>query len=323
MPLYETPDNPAPEGGVVSAIRAADGMSLRVGRWHPAGHSVGTVVICPGRAEFLEKYFETVRDLLARNLTVVAFDWRGQGLSGRELSNPRKGHIDDMSLYDRDIAALVEQALEPFCPRPWFALGHSMGGAIVIAQARHGQSPFERIVATAPMIDLCDLRFPVATRMLAEVLDAIGLGGTFIPGGRRSGAFTRPYDNNRLTSDPVRFARFAEVVKSSPGIEIGDPTIGWVNAAFRLMREMSDPEYPRRILTPILVFTAGEDRIVRTPEVERFATRLKAGRLIPIPYARHEILMERDVFRAQFWAGCDAFIPGTRAAEPALAAATG
>jgi lysophospholipase len=30
-----------------------------------------------------------------------------------------------------------------------------------------------------------------------------------------------------------------------------------------------------------------------------------------IPGARHEILMERDAIRAQFWAAFDAFIPGS------------
>ena len=39
--------------------------------------------------------------------------------------------------------------------------------------------------------------------------------------------------------------------------------------------------------------------------------RLKAGRVIVIPGARHEILMERDVLREQFWAAFDAFVPGT------------
>ena len=33
--------------------------------------------------------------------------------------------------------------------------------------------------------------------------------------------------------------------------------------------------------------------------------------MIVIPGARHEILMERDVIREQFWAAFDAFIPGT------------
>ena len=33
--------------------------------------------------------------------------------------------------------------------------------------------------------------------------------------------------------------------------------------------------------------------------------------MIVIPGARHEILMERDAIREQFWAAFDAFIPGT------------
>jgi alpha-beta hydrolase superfamily lysophospholipase len=50
MELIVTPDNPPPPNGVVSAIRVADGMVLRVARWHPDGPSAGTVVVCPGRA---------------------------------------------------------------------------------------------------------------------------------------------------------------------------------------------------------------------------------------------------------------------------------
>ena len=322
MELITTPENPAPDGAVVSAIRAADGMSLRVVRWHPQGRSKGTLVICPGRAEFLEKYFETAGELLQRGLTVVAFDWRGQGLSGREVDNPQKGHIDDMVIYERDIDALVIQALEPFCPKPWFGLGHSMGGAILIAMARRGTCPFERIVTIAPMIDLYQLRMASAARLLAEVLDAIGLGGAFVPGGRSKGVIARSFKGNPLTSDPVRFERCASAVRVAPQLEIGDPTIGWVNAAFRLMREFEDAEYPRRTLTPTLVFAAGDDRIVDLRAVERFATRLKAGRLIVIPLAQHEILMERDVFRSQFWAGFDAFIPGTRELAKAPLAAS-
>jgi len=37
---------------------------------------------------------------------------------------------------------------------------------------------------------------------------------------------------------------------------------------------------------------------------------MRAGRLIVIEGAEHEILMERDAFRDQFWAAFDRFIPG-------------
>jgi lysophospholipase len=322
MRLILTAENPAPAGGVVTMVRAADGVTIRVARWHPQGDSLGTVVICTGRAEFIEKYFETVGELLDRRLTVVVFDWRGQGLSGRELSNRRKGHIDDFSLYERDLDALAAQVLGPFCPRPWFALAHSMGGAILIAQSRAGRSPFARIVTTAPMIDLHGLRLPRLARLLAEALDAAGLGAAFIPGGNARATMSRAFDGNVLTSDPRRFQRFAGLMTADPEAVIGDPTIGWINAAFRLMGDFADGEYPRLVLTPMLVFSAGEDRVVDSRAVERFAQRLKAGRVIAIPNARHEILMERDSVRSQFWAAFDAFIPGSGAVDQPLASSS-
>ena len=312
MELVFTPDNPAPPGPVASTIRASDGMAIRVARWHPSGPSRGTVLVCQGRAEFIEKYFEVARELLERDLTVVVFDWRGQGLSGRELDNSRKGHIDDFLLYERDLEALAAQVLEPFCPKPWFALGHSMGGAILLSQSRAGRSPFERLVLCAPLIDIHGLRRPRAARFLVEALDIVGLGGMFAPGGGATAAITRDFKTNILTSDEARYRRMANVVAASPAVGLGAPTIGWINAAFRCLRQFEDPEFAPRTPTPTLVIAAGDERLVSLPAIERFATRLKAGRLIVIPHARHEILMERDVFREQFWAAFDAFVPGAR-----------
>ncbi len=321
MELIVTPDNPMPPGAVATTLRAVDGMALRVARWHPEGEALGTVLICTGRAEFIEKYFETVAELLSRKLAVVVFDWRGQGLSGRDLDNSRKGHIDDFSLYDRDLDAIRDQTLEPFCPKPWFALGHSMGAAILISQARRGVSPFERLALIAPMIAIQGFRAPRAAHFLAEALDSIGLGGSFIPGGGSKSMLAQPFEGNILTSDPIRFRRNANIVAAAPALAIGAPTIGWINAAFRLMDEFADPEYPRRVLTPALVFGADDDRVVDARAVERFSTRLKAGRYLPILYAKHEILMERDMIRQQFWRAFEAFIPGARAELAAIAEA--
>ena len=92
---------------------------------------------------------------------------------------------------------------------------------------------------------------------------------------------------------------------------LGDPTISWAHAAFRLMQKFKDAEYPRRIRTPVLIFAAQNDRVVDSAAIERFAARLKVGRMIMLETARHEILIERDPVRARFWAGFDAFIPGT------------
>ena len=120
MALTSTSENPVPPGAIEEDVRTADGCRLRAARWTPAGEARGTVAIFEGRGEFIEKYFETARDLLARGFAVAALDWRGQGGSERPLRNARKGHVDDFSQFERDLDAFVAQVLEPHCPRPWF-----------------------------------------------------------------------------------------------------------------------------------------------------------------------------------------------------------
>jgi lysophospholipase len=110
------------------------------------------------------------------------------------------------------------------------------------------------------------------------------------------------------------------VIVAAPEIAIGGPTIGWAHAAFAQMRRFEDAEYPRRILTPTLVIAAGADAVVDTPATGAFASRLKAGRRITLRLARHELLLERDAIREEFWAAFDAFIPGSLKTAALLAA---
>ncbi|MDE2364421.1 MAG: alpha/beta hydrolase [Hyphomicrobiales bacterium] len=312
LELIGTPGNPVPDGAIVSAVGAADGVFLRIARWAPGPDVAGTICVFTGRGEFIEKYFETIRELVARNFSVVAMDWRGQGGSARELPDSRKGHIDDFSMFERDLEALYRQVLQFLCPRPWFALAHSMGGSILLSQARSGNSPFERLVLTSPMIEIGGPLRRRSARGLVELADIAGFGAAFAPGQGRTSAMTRPFAGNNLTSDPVRYARNAEIVAVAPHLAVGGPTIGWTNAALRLTRRLTDPEFARRTTTPVLIFGASEDKVVSTPATARFANQLKAGGMVLLPGARHEILQERDEIRSQFWAAFDAFIPGAR-----------
>ena len=280
-------------------------------RWVVGAGTRGTVALFPGRAEFIEKYFEVVGELLARRFEVVIMDWRGQGQSDRELANARKGHIDDFAIYARDLKALLHQVMEPFCPK-----------TLVCACPFHGgRDPCRARPMTIPRASSgwCSRRrcststcrgFAKVCRPWQRPSIFSALGGAFIPGGGVTSIMSKPFEGNVLTSDPARFDRTARALTAVPQLGIGDPTIGWLNAAFRLMRQFADPDYPRRTLTPLLIIAAGDDKVVRTPMIEAFASLLKAGRFITIPHARHEILMERDPIREQFWAAFDAFVPG-------------
>lgn len=317
--FVELPDFAAPPGGKTGIARTSDGLGLRYMRWAGRQQGPGTIVIATGRSEFIEKYFEVVGELLERGFCVVVFDWRGQGLSQRELGDRAKGHVKDFSAYLEDLAAIEAHVLND-CPQPWFALGHSMGGAILLDQAHGARSPFARILLSAPMIDLSCVRYRRLAHLLAVFFNRLGLGSHFVPGGRRSSVLERGFAGNPLTSDEARFNRMRMLIAAGAKLRLGDPTIAWVHAAFRLMRRFQHADYARQIRTPVLILAAQNDGVVDSQASERFAAGLQAGRQILIANARHEILIERDEIRAQFWAAFDAFIPGTTGEEQALLA---
>ncbi len=313
MALVDIPENPIPRGATLHRV-AVGGVSLRVARWDAVGErgpERGTVVVLPGRSEFIEKYAEVVGELLARGFAVVAIDWRGQGGSSRLLANPRKGHVRHFDEYRADLDATALQVLGPHCPRPWFALAHSMGGAIAVDHAARSPGLFDRIVLSAPMLDLYGLRMVRLIRGIAASAALTGLGPVYIPGGSDHSWMTRPFAGNGLTSDERRFAIFRALARAAPELVLGSPTMGWLHAAFRVMRTIGQRGFLRRVEVPILAVACGDDRVVATPAIERFAATIKNGGCIVVSDAYHEVLMERDPIRAQFWAAFDAFVPGS------------
>jgi lysophospholipase len=137
------------------------------------------------------------------------------------------------------------------------------------------------------------------------------MGSAYVPSGGATAVASRPFVGNPVTSDPVRYARTAAIVEAEPELGLGSPTVGWVDAAFRAMRELAEPTYPARIRQPILIVAAGQDELVSTPAIGQFSLRLRAGAHLVVAGSRHEILMERDRVRSQFWAALDAFVPGS------------
>jgi lysophospholipase len=311
MKLVSIPANPVPDNVVTGMIKTPDGVSLRFARWEPPAGRRGTVCILTGRTEWIEKYFETVRDLRGRGFAVAILDWRGQGLSDRALSNRRKGYVRNFAEYDLDLETFMREVVLPDCPPPIFAIGHSMGASMLLRAAYGGHRWFDRSVLIAPMIALAGVNSMSLAGTILRFMRLAGFGKAFIPR-RYSGVMdVRPFAGNILTTDPVRYARNAAILEAEPELGLGGPTVAWGDAAFRAMRTLREPNYPGRIRQPVLIVAAGRDVIVSNAAIEDFATLLRAGSHLVVVGAQHEILMEQDRFRSQFWAAFDAFVPGT------------
>jgi lysophospholipase len=77
------------------------------------------------------------------------------------------------------------------------------------------------------------------------------------------------------------------------------------------MRRLDDWKSPPGKSTPMLIVAAGADQVTDTDAAKRLASRVKAAQIVVIDGAQHEILIERDDLRAEFWAAFDQFAPGS------------
>lgn len=312
MELITLAKNPVPSGPVVGAFEGYDGKPLRFAVWQATrGPRRGTVCLFQGRAEFIEKYFETIADLRGRGFAVATFDWRGQGGSFRELTNPLKGHVRDFAEYEKDVFRFMKDVALPDCPPPYYALAHSMGGNILLRHAIKQGSWFDRIILTAPMLSFADerVRMPqTLARMYAVAGSLTGLSTSFVYGGGETGEGGEKFETNTLTSDRERWSRNRAVLEVAPELGIGAPTVGWLRAAFRSNAIINAPGYAANVKVPVMLFAAGKDEIVSTRAIEEFGVSLKVGNIVMIPGCKHEILQERDVFRQRFWAAFDAYL---------------
>ncbi len=315
LPLVSIPENPVPANAELFELVTRDRVKLRVARFKaPSDRPFkGTVCLFQGRSEFIEKYFEVIGDLNERGFTVAAMDWRGQGGSDRLLKNARRGHIARFADFQNDLDVFMEDFVRPDFPPPFFALGHSMAGPILLEATRRRSTWWDRIVLTAAMIDLPGIAADPLARALAATLAGLGCGRLFVPGGgaRDYAQSERDISKNVLTSDPERYARLAALCKAAPHLVLGSPTIAWLRAAHKAMDMLADPERVSQIRTPTLFFIAANDKIVSNRPIEALARQMRTAEAIILPNARHEILMERDAIRDAFWTAFDAFIPGS------------
>ncbi len=302
MKLVEFADNPLPPGGDVASVVTADGIRLRTARWPATGKTRGTVLLVQGRTEFIEKYFETVGELRRRGFAVAAFDWRGQGGSERLVA--RGCHIEHYSHYDRDLDAVMSHIVLPHCPQPVAAMAHSMGALACLRAAHDGRAEFARMVLLTPMLRLSPLTAPpmAVTRFLT------GLGLFF-------GRDARPVANRALRErdepeDQPRQLRMDALLKAAPDLKSGWPTVRWIYSAARAMQESEAPDFAAAIDRPVLLVTAGRDRIVANDAIAALANRLPNGVHVVIAEAGHEVLMESDAIRERFWKAFDAFVAG-------------
>ena len=302
-PFYDDVAN-APHGGATCWARTRDGLHLRIAVW-PKGDR-GTVLLFPGRTEYLEKYGPAAGEFAARGFTMITLDWRGQGLADRMTADRKSGHVEHFSDYQKDVATLLSQAGQMNLPRPFYMLVHSMGGAIGL-RALHEGLPVKAAAFSAPMwgIAMAPALRPLAWSM-SWASRGVGLGHCIAPGTSRESYLTSVgFDENMLTSDPEVWAWMQTQIASHPDLVLAGPSLCWLYEALCDTRELSRKPAPD---VPCYTALGSAEQIVDATRVHALMARWPKGRLDVIAGARHEMMMETPAIRKQFYdAACALF----------------
>jgi lysophospholipase len=308
-PLVPTPGAALPKGGYAEWYHGAGGLRLRAALF-PAARPIGSVVLSPGRTEHIEKYVEVINELVSRGFTVLAHDWRGQGLSSRLLPDRLRGHAEGFEDFTTDFKVMLD-LFETRLPRPWMALSHSMGGCLtLLALAGYrGAAPearFSAAIFSAPMLGIRTVRQlgPIAAP-LAWTLSHIGLSGGYSAGGAYDPTKVT-FEADHLNHDRARYDRSRRQVVATPDLQLGAVTWGWVDSAVRATQWLAKPGSVEGVQIPLVIVAAGDEHLVDNGSAQAIAARLPHGRYLELPGAYHEILMETDDYRAAFWREFDA-----------------
>lgn len=129
----------------VMGALAAGGYRIAAHCWlHPAPG--GTAFVVHGYFDHVGLYGHLIRHLLGRGLNVVAFDLPGHGLSDGERVT-----IASFDHYVEVFEALLAAA--DGLPGPWYGVGQSTGGAIVLHHLlRAAEHPFAGVALLAPLV---------------------------------------------------------------------------------------------------------------------------------------------------------------------------
>lgn len=296
-----------PMNGRLDYWTAPDGWPLR--RYRLGEGLRGRMLLLGGRGDMIEKYLEVIHHWADCGWAVSAFDWRGQGGSGRLADNPLCGHVEDFAQWIADLDAFTADWRNQGSG-PTAIVAHSMGGHLLLRALAEGMPPPDAAVTVAPMMGVHSAPLPRWLAVaIANAMCALGFSKRQAWTQKEDSPRQRAMRQIRLTHDPERYADELWWRDHNRDVALGSPSWRWVAQALASTRALEEGSGLEHVTVPLLVLAAQEDRLVSTPAIRRVAARVPGARLhVYGREAAHEILRELDPVRLDALARIDAFL---------------
>ncbi len=221
-------------------FKSPDGLDLYERRWEAEGEAAANVVLIHGYGEHCSRYAHVGAALNAAGLTVLTYDQRGFG-----HSPGKRGYVGDFDLLLNDLDAYLEHIKPLLEGKPWFMMGHSMGGMVMGAYVLSRKIDARGLLFSSPFLgfpdDVPKILLSLAG-ILAKILPWLPVGGV-----ENTGLSRDPAVVERAENDPLGFhgrvaartgAQFNETIK---GIL---PNVAQITAPILVMHGTDDAIVP-------------------------------------------------------------------------------
>lgn len=242
-------------------------------RWRPVDDAVAVAVIVHGLAEHGGRYQHVMAALADAGIASLALDLRGHG-----RSDGTRVFVERFEDYADDANRAVAKARALAPGLPLFVIGHSMGGLATVLLALDHGAGLAGIVLSSPGLRNAikvpawkDALGKVMARLLPKLAIPTGLPAEWVS---RDPEVVAAYSSDPLVTHKATARWYAEFLK----------------AQGRAMAEA------RKITMPILILTAGKDKLVE-PAAQRElfdAVGSPDKEHIPYPELYHEIFNEPE-----------------------------
>lgn len=248
------------------------------------------IIFMPGMGEPAIKYHSLIHDLKDLEASFYYWDHIGQGFSTHLLpQTPEKTHIHDFDVHVMRLQKFIEQLKKNHSQV--FVITHSMGGHIALRILQNNPQLIDRLVTTAPMIDI--QRYSISLKVIDWVLSWFDSTRYMLGASFKKQTST---NHSLLSHSQERLHEYKELQTTYPEVLRRWVTVGWLRAAIASIQKLNEHE-KLPIAQPILILKADQEYLVSSAQQDEFCRRQLKCQTLTVPDSYHEILIESDPAR--------------------------
>lgn len=282
---------PAPDNWTFETFTPEPGVDLRTGTVD-AENAKGTVVLVPGFTGTIEMSMGAITRLNQAGFRIAAIEYRGQGKSYRPISNPEKGYVEDFSLLASDVAKFARHVKRE--GEPLFFFSVSKGAHITMRMAAEHGIDASAYALVVPMIEVNTGKFNYSfVKALAHTMSAIGLGNMYAPGNDQWPPKPLEFGvENNCNSNPETAQIQSAMFALNETLRTRGATFKWLKETTDSTEKLKNPNFMSALTQPVKIFTAGDDRLVKSDVAAEFCSHLANCEVTHFEEARHCIHRE-------------------------------